>query len=197
MWISTLGPDGVGDKTAGKGRDGESAHAATVEDDIGSQSDDADAESDDDYDDLFDDDLGVPWLPPKGSAAAELDECMEVLLDTKRNAITDIVCGKYGAGEHLDHKITLCYRDEFNYDGSQVNECARRLTRAALRTHWKGPLLIYGMTKFKYSDCCVDLGPSDLSIALNGLAEHIERKKEGTMYSFKSQQPKKLQGVKV
>ena len=53
----------------------------------------------------------------------------------------------------ITFKLTDCfainYRDEFQYDGSQINKAAEKITKNKMKFDWKGPLLI---TKIKGRD---------------------------------------------
>lgn len=222
VWISTdsRDPEGDSDDESEGGVDGKEDEEDDVKDDkeadeeageedcegvtIDSIGHTADANGhvskSDDSDEEWSEDLGVPFMPRKGATVAiPVYKDLRDLLgdDEPRIGTADLVIGKLGAGEHLDHTIRLCFRDDFVFDGSQPNVCARRLTRNRIGTFWSGPLVVYGMTKVELSNCCVDLQPSDLTIAMEGLVEYAKKQQEGMMYFFKPKPAKKLQGIKV
>lgn len=62
---------------------------------------------------------------------------------------------------------------------------------------FKGPLVLYGMTKVDQPNFTADLDPSDFTLALNGLAEYIKNQREGFMMSSEPKVVKKVKGVKM
>ncbi|KAK5700796.1 hypothetical protein LTR97_005313 [Elasticomyces elasticus] len=127
---------------------------------------------------------------------------------TTSYTIREVVAAGIGDGEHLDHDITVAYRDNMLIDKmSKKNKLLERLTGGKIKEFWRGPLLLYGTpppelaTKTDYyrydssdedDNECVDVHPCDLGIAVKALkgvaqkqqasvARHKERFGEDSM----------------
>lgn len=89
-----------------------------------------------------------------------------------------LVVGARGNGQHLDHTIHFGYKDNFMNDGSKPNKCLAGLLGADAGNDWRGPLVIYGLSKAVDAHAAADLHASDFSIALRALKARIVRNRE-------------------
>ena len=143
------------------------------------------------YDGGIDPDYGIPSeesrarmsLPDlQGLAIFSFDSGLPATADSSKIAV-----GSPSEGMHLDHTIHVAYRSGFSTDGSSTNLCLENLTDGRSKGHWKGPLLLYCMTKVVTSSNTVDAHASDLSISLEGI---LHQQGQGMIQ-------KKIKGVKV
>jgi hypothetical protein len=147
-------------------------------------------DSNDSYDEVeFDDMFNIPEFDPvKGMELAELQDLLNEGHESWSTIRSSgVVLGSFGGGLHLDHTIYAAYRDAFRLDGSDTNQCLDYLTRGRSASHWRGPLLLHGMTKVADSAHCIDLGASDLTIGVEGILKYMKQKGG----------PRKIRGVKV
>lgn len=134
-----------------------------------------------------DDDFGVP----------EHEDSDRYVLPTKGNIVGGfgsgghsliLVCGKLRSGELLDHAIQMLARK--NKTGCVPNKCVVRFGGEEFARPYKGPLILFGTTKFKFSKTAVDLDTVDLTLALDSLIA-------GAAPGVKSHIAQKMTGVKV
>ena len=154
VWIATSGDDtdeeeteGVehaqseeGDEQGGDEVVGQSTETTADPDEPQIDEGDQDSDVDSEISDAADDedivhDLGVPAFhrpdvqeatPEFGTLLGEEEEAVGILL---------LVVGKMGCGEHLDHSIYVCYKDDFG--GEPRNMCADKLMRGEAGRFWR------------------------------------------------------------
>lgn len=135
----------------------------------------ADVEEDEDDNPVISD-LGIPMFDSNKTPTVIVD--LENLLgDGEWASRYELVQGKQGSGEHLDHNINIARRDDFKHDGSVVNKCLSYLTKGRSDKKWKGPLMLYGMTKVCDSRYALDLTVSDLTVAIEAVVEPRKKPK--------------------
>jgi hypothetical protein len=48
---------------------------------------------------------------------------------------------------HMENTLQFYHRDAFLKDGSELNECVRKITGGMVAHHWAGPILVMNAKK--------------------------------------------------
>ena len=144
----------------------------------------------------MDKEYGVPlWESEEVFVFPEGEEIFGTKLAHPR--FVDLVCGKLGSGERLDHSIHLFKRD--TAFGSVANRCLARLKKgeAGIGGRYPGPLVFVGMTKVSQPSITVNVDTADFALALDAITLRDRMMETGAGIAEAMATPKKRQGVKV
>lgn len=111
------------------------------------------------------------------------------------NRPLDLVVGRRGSGELLNHSIWLQHREIFMT--CQQNACVNYMAGGNLGSHFRGVLYIIAMTKVEEPRFMLDVDTGDLSLAIDGLIKYHKKSLDPLAYLSSPQLPKKVTGVKV
>lgn len=198
---SESGDDTVGDKAHGEEGESNEHHdvkgqreQASVDDgdewedelDEDEEDEEEDEDEDDDDDDVeMDYAAGVPLFDKaKGSVLLARAGYSPLLGDCGyKSELKELVCGKRGGGNLLDHSIYLRTRESFLSDGSGPNPVLLALGKTEAANCFRGPLLLFGMTKVCDPRFCRDLNAGDFTLAIRALdrANKMSKDPLGTM----------------
>lgn len=134
-------------------------------------------------------DVGVPAVDLElGSAWPNTTE----VLGTVDYSLKDLVMGKQGSGELVDHSIWLLQRRDFLFQG--LNQCLKTLD-LWLASRMGGPIIFCGMTKAQGSTFVVDIDSRDFTLALDGLIRYHQLASQNLV--MLRPVTKKTKGIKV
>ncbi|KAK3714280.1 hypothetical protein LTR37_007866 [Vermiconidia calcicola] len=151
-----------------------------------------DTESEDSFDEFY----GVPDVDSKEKNAIPK---FDYLLghDDPSQGDAKLVLGNMGGGQHLNHSIYVRFRDSFLLDGSETNSSLEYLSRGRTNSRWRGPMIVYAMSKVSDPGACYDLTPSDLTIAIEGIVQYTNQVYNLMEYWREEPMPRKIKGVRV